>query len=88
MPTVAESVPGYESAAQFGFFAPAKTPPAIVSRISQETVRFLNLPETKERYFNLGMEVIASSPEQFGTMLRNETDKWTKVIKAAGIREE
>lgn len=65
-----------------------RRPPAVVSRISQETVRFLNLPETKERYFNLGMEVIASSPEQFGTMLRNETDKWTKVIKAAGIREE
>ena len=88
MPTVAAAVPGYESAAQFGFFAPAKTPAAIVNRLSQETVRFLNLPETKERYFNLGMEVIASSPEQFGAMLRNETDKWTKVIKAAGIREE
>jgi tripartite-type tricarboxylate transporter receptor subunit TctC len=88
MPTVAEAVPGYESAAQFGFFAPAKTPAAIVNRLSQETLRFLNLPETKERYFNLGMEVIGSSPEQFGAMLRNETDKWTKVIKAAGIREE
>ena len=88
VPTVAEFVPGYESAAQFGFFAPAQTPVAIVNRLSQETVRFLNLPEIRERYFNLGMEVVTNSPLQFGVMLKNETDKWTKVIKAAGIREE
>ena len=62
MPTVAAAVPGYESAAQFGFFAPAKTPAAIVNRLSQETVRFLNLPETKERYFNLGMEKSSPAP--------------------------
>ena len=88
MPTVSAAVPGYESAAQFGFFAPAKTPASIVNRLNQETVRFLNTPETKERYFNAGMEIIGNSPEQFAAMLRTETDKWTKVIKAAGIREE
>ena len=88
MPTVSAAVPGYESAAQFGFFAPAKTPASIVNRLNQETVRFLNAPETKERYFNAGMEIIGNSPEQFAAMLRSETDKWTKVIKAAGIREE
>ena len=88
MPTVAAAVPGYESAAQFGFFAPAKTPPAVVNRLNQEVVRFLNAPETKERFFNAGMEIIASSPEQFGAMLQAETVKWTKVIQTAGIREE
>jgi tripartite-type tricarboxylate transporter receptor subunit TctC len=88
VPTVSEAVPGYESAAQFGFFAPAKTPAAIVNRLSQETVRYLNLPEIRERYFNLGMEVVTNSPDQFGAMLRSETEKWTQVIKAAGIREE
>jgi tripartite-type tricarboxylate transporter receptor subunit TctC len=88
VPTVAEAVPGYESAAQFGFFAPAKTPAAIVNRLSQETIRYLNLPEIRERYFNLGMEVVTNTPDQFGAMLRQETEKWTKVIKAAGIREE
>jgi tripartite-type tricarboxylate transporter receptor subunit TctC len=88
MPTVAAAVPGYESAAQFGFFAPAKTPANLVSRLNQETVRFLNTPETKARYFNAGMDIIANSPEQFGAMLKSETIKWTKVIKAAGIREE
>jgi tripartite-type tricarboxylate transporter receptor subunit TctC len=88
MPTVAAAVPGYESAAQFGFFAPAKTPATLISRLNQETVRFLNAPETKERYFNAGMDIIANSPEQFGAMLKSETIKWTKVIKAAGIREQ
>jgi tripartite-type tricarboxylate transporter receptor subunit TctC len=88
MPTVAATVPGYESAAQFGFFAPAKTPAPLVSRLNQDAVRFLNSPEAKERYFNAGMDVIANSPEQFAAMLKSETVKWTKVISAAGIREE
>ena len=88
MPTVASVVPGYESAAQFGFFAPARTPESIVNRLGQEVVRFLNTPEAKARFFNGGMEVIANSPAQFGNMLKTETEKWTKVIKAAGIRED
>ena len=88
MPTVAEFVPGYESAAQFGFFAPARTPAAIVNRLSRETIHYLNLPEVRERYFKLGMEVVTNSPEQFGIMLISETSKWTKVIKAARIGEE
>lgn len=88
MPTVAEVVPGYESAAQFGFFAPAKTPAPLVNRLNQDVVRFLNSPEAKERFFNAGMEVIANSPEEFAAMLRAETVKWTKVISMAGIREE
>jgi len=88
MPTVSAAVPGYESAAQFGFFAPAKTPAPLINRLNQDTVRFLNSPETKERFFNAGMEIIANSPEQFAAMLRAETIKWTKVISTAGIREE
>jgi tripartite-type tricarboxylate transporter receptor subunit TctC len=88
MPTVSAAVPGYESAAQFGFFAPAKTPAPLVSRLNQEVVRFLNTPETKERFFNAGMDIIANSPDQFSAMLKSETVKWTKVISVAGIREE
>lgn len=88
MPTVAAVVPGYESAAQFGFFAPAKTPESLINRLNQEAVRFLNAPETKERFFNAGMDIVANSPEQFGAMLISETAKWTKVIQAARIREE
>jgi tripartite-type tricarboxylate transporter receptor subunit TctC len=88
MPTVAATVPGYESAAQFGFFAPAKTPASTINRLNQEAVRFLNTPGAKEKYFNAGMEIIASSSEQFAGMLNAETTKWTKVIAAAGIHEE
>ena len=88
MPTVSAAVPGYESAAQFGFFAPAKTPVAFINRINEEAVRFLNSPVAKERYFNAGMEIIANTPEQFADMLTADIAKWTKVIAAAGIREE
>ena len=88
LPTVAATVPGYESAAQFGFFAPAKTPAALINRLNQATVRFLNTPEAKERYFNGGVEIIANTPEQFADMLTADIAKWTKVIAAAGIHEE
>lgn len=88
LPTVSAAVPGYESAAQFGFFAPAKTPAGYVNRLNEESVRFLNSAVAKERYFNAGMEIIANSPEQFADMLTADIAKWTKVIAAAGIREE
>jgi len=85
---VAAAVPGYESSAQFGFFAPVKTPAPIINRLIQETVRFLNMPTAKDRFFNAGMEVIANTPAQFSSMLKSETVKWKKVINAAGIHEE
>lgn len=88
LPTVSAAVPGYESAAQFGFFAPAKTPAGYINRLNEESVRFLNSAVAKERYFNAGMEIIANSPEQFADMLTADIAKWTKVIAAAGIREE
>ena len=88
VPTVAEAVPGYESAAQFGFFAPAKTPAAIVNRLSQETIRYLNLPEIRERYFNLGMEVVTNSPDQFAAIVKGEMARWAKLVKETGARVE
>ncbi len=89
LPTIAASgVPGYESVAIFGVLAPAKTPVAIVRRLNQEIVRVLGMPDVRERFFNAGSEVVASTPEQFGTAIKYEMSRMGKVIKDAGIRDE
>jgi tripartite-type tricarboxylate transporter receptor subunit TctC len=82
LPTVAGSgVPGYESAANFGLFAPARTPAPIVSRLNQEVARVLKAPDVKEKLFNSGMEIIAGTPEQFAGTLKTEIAKWSKILK-------
>ncbi len=86
LPTVAASgVPGYVSDAIYGMFAPAKTPVAIINRLHQETVRYLNMPETKERFFNSGVETVGSSPQEFAAVIKSESVRLGKVIKSAGI---
>jgi tripartite-type tricarboxylate transporter receptor subunit TctC len=88
LPTVAATVPGYEADTTYGIFAPAKTPQAIVNRLNQEIVRLLKSAEAKERLFNSGLEVIASSPEQHAVAMKSEIARLGKVIKDAGIHAE
>ena len=89
LPTIAASgLPGYESVALFGIFAPAKTPEAIIKRLNQEIVGVLNTAEVKEKFANRGAETVGSSPEAFAATLKSEMAKWGKVIKDAGIRHE
>ncbi len=88
LPTVAASLPGYESASLLAVFAPAGTPAAIVRRLNQEMVKVLQSTEARERLFNAGVEAVGSTPEQFAATLKLEMTKWGKVIKDAGIRSE
>lgn len=89
MPTVAASgVPGYESSAQFGMFAPARTPATIVARIHRATLEVLAQADVKEKFFNAGADVVGNTPAEFAAFLKSETVKWTKVIKDAGIHED
>ena len=89
LPTMAAAgLPGYESSAIQSVFAPAKTPEAIITRLNQEILRFLNAPETKERLINASVEAIGSTPEQLAATVKFEMAKWGKVIKDAGIRAE
>jgi tripartite-type tricarboxylate transporter receptor subunit TctC len=86
LPTVSASgLPGYEAVSISGIFAPAKTPPAIISRLNQEIIRFLNQPEAKERFLNAQEEIVASSPQQLGNAVKAELAQWAKVIKDANI---
>ena len=88
LPTIAQTVPGYEAISTAGLLAPAKTPSDIISRLHQEVVRALNQAEMKDKYMNAGVEVVGSSPEHFATHIKSEMDRMGKVIKAMGLREE
>jgi len=89
LPTVAAAgLPGYESVAIVGIFAPAKTPEGIISRLNQEIVRFVKTADTKEKFLEYGVETVGSSPEEFAAKIKSEMAKTSKVIKDAGIRSE
>jgi tripartite-type tricarboxylate transporter receptor subunit TctC len=88
VPTVAASLPGYESVTIYGIFTPAKTPRAIIDKLNVEIVRFLNRAEVKEKFFNAGMETVGGSPEQLAAAVKSEMTRMGKVIKDAGIRAE
>jgi tripartite-type tricarboxylate transporter receptor subunit TctC len=89
LPTIAAAgLPGYESAFAVGMFAPARTPPAIISRLHQEAVRALNSAEVKSRLFNVGVEVVASSPDELAASMKTEMARIGKMIKDAGIRAD
>jgi len=87
MPTIAAAgLPGYESAAKIGLFARAGTPRAILDLVHREVAQFLRTPETTERMFKAGVEVVANSPQEFAEAMRNEMKVKGKIIRDAGIR--
>jgi len=89
VPTVAESgLPGFEASNWFGLMAPAGTPPEIVTRLNAEAAKALQAPEVREKLAALGFEIQSSTPQEFATLLKSETEKWAKVIKASGARAE
>jgi len=89
VPTIAEAaLPGYEFQAWFGVFAPAGTPRPVVDQISREIARIVYLPDIKKQFLNQGEEGKPSTPEEFTRFIRAEIEKYSKVVKLAGIRVE
>ena len=88
LPTVAETLPGFEVTTWNGLMVPAATPKEIVARLNAEIARLLRAPATAKRMSELGLDIIASTQEQFAEHLRKETEKWAKVVRAAGARIE
>ena len=89
IPTFAESgVPGYEHEPWNGMFGPAGLPKSVLARVNAEVARILRSPEVKNIFERDAADVVGSTPEQFGAVLKAEIAKWTKVAKAAGIRPE
>jgi tripartite-type tricarboxylate transporter receptor subunit TctC len=88
LPTVAMTLPGYESVSMLGVFAPVKTPAAIVNRLNQEIVRVLGQTEIRDKFTGIGVDVIASSPQEFTAKIKSEIARMGKVIKDAGIKAD
>ncbi len=89
LPTLKESgYPAFEADEWWGILAPAGTPKDIVTRLNTEIIRIFALPDVKERIAALGIDYIGSTPEGFTKYMRDESVKWEKVIKAAGIKPE
>jgi len=88
IPTVAETVPGFEATTWFALFAPANTPRPVIDRLNAEVQRVYRLPEVQERLKTLGLEAVLSSPEELTRYQATEIAKWAKVVKDSGARAE
>jgi tripartite-type tricarboxylate transporter receptor subunit TctC len=87
IPTINESgLPGFEASSWFGVLAPAGTPPAVIARINAEVNKWLQSADAREKLLGQGAEAAGGSPEQFGTFIRAESEKWAKVVKASGAK--
>jgi tripartite-type tricarboxylate transporter receptor subunit TctC len=85
VPTFAEAgMPGFESYAWYGFFAPAKTPPDIIAKLNEAALKVMKTPEWQKVLADTGSENVGESPEQFTAFTKAEATKWAKVVKASG----
>jgi tripartite-type tricarboxylate transporter receptor subunit TctC len=87
VPTMIEAgVPGYESSTWYGIVAPAATPQPVVDKLYKETVATLKEPEVRKIFSEEGIEIVASTPQEFKTFMANEIDKWRAVISHASMQ--
>jgi tripartite-type tricarboxylate transporter receptor subunit TctC len=85
LPTVGETVPGYEFVSEIGMYAPGRTPAAIINLLQREILRILQAPEIKERLFKNGIDVIGNTPQEFGAMIKADVELKRKLLKQIGM---
>ena len=83
-----EFIPDFEASQWIGLVAPKDTPPTIIEKLNAEINAALADPKMKARFADLGGMVLPGSPADFGKLIRDETEKWAKVIRAANIKLE
>jgi tripartite-type tricarboxylate transporter receptor subunit TctC len=89
IPTVAESgLPGFQSVVWFGLLGPASTPKAVVDRMNGEMNKALLLPEVQARFVQMGFEPAGGTPGEFTQTIQRDAEKWSKVIRDAGVKPE
>jgi tripartite-type tricarboxylate transporter receptor subunit TctC len=88
LPTVAETLPGFDATTWHGLVAPAGTPPDVIETLHRATVTALADPATRQRLADLGVEVGADTPQEFAAYIKSEIPKWAAVIKTAGATLE
>ena len=86
VPTIAETVPGYEAGSWHGFFAPAGTPAPVVATLSTELRRAINTPQVRDKLKADGVNVVANTPEEFTAFVKAEIDKWAQIIRTANVK--
>jgi tripartite-type tricarboxylate transporter receptor subunit TctC len=87
IPTMTEAgFPGVETGTWYGILAPARTPPAIVTSLQRTIARTVQMPDLKSRIVNQGVDIVASSPDDFHKFIIAEIAKWSRVVQKAGVR--
>jgi len=89
LPTMSEAaLPGYELVTWHAFLAPAGTPPDVIERINGEVLTILKMPDVRQRFDALGVDIVGSTSAEFGKFMKSEIDKYARLIKSAGIKLE
>ncbi len=89
VPTFTQAgLPGFDVGLWFGLLAHGQTPKPIVERLAAEVTKILAMPDFREKVAAQGLEIFVSTPEQYGTLLRNESEKFSRIVKTAGITPE
>ena len=86
VPTIGETVPGFEVSPWYGLFAPAGTPRAIIDRLNADLVKVMNSPEIHARMTTLGWDPVTNTPEQFAAQIKSELAIWADVVKKSGAK--
>lgn len=85
IPAIGESLRGFDASTWYGILVPAGTPPEVIKKINSELVRITKTPEIKEKLLAQGLQPVANTPEQFAAILKEDSQRWTKLVKDAGI---
>lgn len=88
IPTVAETLPGFEVSTWYGVLAPTGTPEAIIQQLNREIVKAAQLPDVRKKLEDMGVDLQLSSPQVFGELLKAETIKWAEVIRVTGVKAD
>jgi tripartite-type tricarboxylate transporter receptor subunit TctC len=88
VPTIGETVPGYEFTSWWGLLAPAGTPPAIINQLREYVVKATRTPQVSKRFADEGIETIASTPEEFAAVIKEEIARWARVVKENNIQPQ
>jgi tripartite-type tricarboxylate transporter receptor subunit TctC len=88
VPTIAETLPGYEMFGWIGFMAPAGTPKSVIDRLSAETRRIMDDPELKQRFLAAGLEPAGNTPAEFAEFMKKQNDRYASIVKQSGVKAD
>jgi tripartite-type tricarboxylate transporter receptor subunit TctC len=85
LPTIADTLPGYQIVTWYGILAPSGTPPAIIARLNAEILKISQMPDIRQKLLDMGMDIEVSTPAGFGALVKSEMVKWAEVMRVANV---